>query len=324
MKMNYRKFVAFCFFVLAPSIITKAQEEKDLYKSFERAQGSRLFIRLIGGNAFWGPGSFTGVNRTPDGKFQTSKQHFGEGRRVGIGLGCVLGANLNLGINVMLHKGNKLTLAESMENEFDTIGIQYKRTTNSDVTTSYTHTILNFIPTITFKTISTSNYYLYTRVGPIVALPLELNTSNRAIYSSRAQNISPQAEYDYTNSQMTYYDGYYSKDATFGFQTALGVEVRITNNVRFFTELEASSLVLKPKRLVYTTYNYTSTTTQNLPLPAKQVASSSDSKPRHYFYEKSGSVKTVEMLDRTEIYTSQIKMPTNSLSLNAGIVVKLK
>ena len=310
--MSIKALFSYVVLVFLFAQIAAAQEDNN----------SKIFIKLVGGYAFLGPGSFSGTNTTRGSKFEESKQKFGQGVRGGIGFGYIINENINIGLDLIYHKGANLALTRNIENQRDSIGTQYIRTTNSDITTSYNYNILNIIPNITFKAISKPAYYVYNRIGVIIGLPLDLNTTYIGSTTSRTVNIPPTAQYDYTNSQSYNYDGNYSEDPALGFQAALGVQFIVSGRLRIFTELEASSLVLIPKELIYTTYTFTSTTTKNLPLPQAVVSNSTDKKLRNYYYQKNGQLITETKPDRVDIYTSRIRLPTNSLSLNAGVALR--
>jgi len=314
--MYFRKFAVSIFFLFM-AMATIAQD------SNPQENNSKIFVKIIGGYAFMGPGSYTESNRTSGGKFEENKNKFGEGYRVGAGVGFILNENINIGLDVVYHKGLDLDITQTIENQRDSIGNSYIRTTNQDITTTYTNTILNFIPNITFKAISKPTYYVYNRVGIIIALPLELGTTTKGFTSYQTKNTPIAPPYDYSNNYTYDYDGYYSQDPAFGFQAALGVQFILTEKLRFFTEIEASSLVLNPKELVYDPYVYTSTTVRTVPGPPATISSSVDERPRQYFYQKSGVLKTDNGTDQVTIYTSQKKIPANSLSLNIGLALRL-
>lgn len=302
--------------LLLASLFVKGQESPE----------SKFFVKVIGGYAFLAPGSLTTVNTFRQGMFEESRQKFGQGLRVGLGAGYILNDNINLGIDVIYHKGAKLDLTKTVDNQTDVFTptnstVEYLKITNVASSTIFNYNILNIVPHITFRAISKPNYHIYNRVGLIIGLPLKFNHIFHESSSVQIQNRKSPASYDITEFyDLTHY-GNFAKNPSIGFQAALGVQFRLTKNLRFLTEIEASSFVLTPHELVYATFENITTTVDNVAKKTVQV--SSDKRPRYIHYEKKGQTRTDENEKSVDMYQTRAKYTTNSLSLNLGFALRL-
>lgn len=301
--------------ILLSSFFAKGQETPD----------SKFFIKVVGGYAPIAPGSVATVNTYRQGMFEESGQRFGQGLRVGLGAGYILNENINLGIDVIYHKGAKLNRTITVDNQNHQFTptnstVLFDRITNLENTTSYDYTILNFVPHITFRAISKPKYHIYNRVGLIIGLPLKFDYTFQEESSVRIKNYWPPSIYDVTESYSLKHSGSYTKNPSIGFQAAVGVQFRITKNLRFLTEIEASSLVLTPHELALPSFVNITTTVDN---KEKKTAKVEDKKPRHHYYEKKGQARFETKENIVNHYQSRVRFTTNSLSLNLGFALRL-
>lgn len=294
---------------------------------------SKFFVKLIGGYSFIGPASFTGVNRTERtagpssilNEFATNKKKFGIGPKIGAGIGFIVNDKINMGLDVMYIKGIPLVITNYINKQNDTSGATIK-TTTTHIDVRYEYSLLNFVPHITFKAISTDKYYIYNRVGLIIALPLDLTFSYKGTNSVQTQTRSNTGVITANKIEDNSYDHYgnFSKNPTLGYQAALGVQFIVSDNLRFFVEVEASSIVLIPKEFLYEKWSVNTVTMTTLPAPASKITST-DSAIRHMHFQKKGQERTVvnPTTKTIDVYTTQTKMATNSLGVNIGLALRL-
>jgi hypothetical protein len=188
----------------------------------------------------------------------TLKNTFGSGLRVGGGIGLVINDFINLGID-----GEYVLGSQTTENYIVTVKTSYfneltntsREVINSIVNTElmYNYRILNIIPNITFKAISKPEYYIYNRLGLVIGIPSQLS------YTNTQNKISP----DDTGYETVFVNKYtydLEKNLGLGYQAALGIQFRISESLRGFSELVASNQQIKSDKSTLSDAQYKSYT----------------------------------------------------------------
>lgn len=211
--------------------------------------GSKWFVRVYGSYGLpmassFRPGDFTSSSSTSTGARPTStttykinRKGLGQGWRVGAGVGYIVNEVINLGIDVDQYWSGGL----SAISELGSSG----RGTITYSSTTYTAEMLTLTPNITFKAISKPGFYIYNRLGVSVGIRNELTQMQRdstvtsSLVSGRYENL-------YENTYQ------YEGGLPIGFLASLGVQVYITNNIRFFAEVQVISIANSPKKRILT------------------------------------------------------------------------
>jgi hypothetical protein len=271
--------------------LSRPQSERQSGKALAE---NKFYAKVYGFYGLLAPGGFRGQGigaQNLDQRFTgstnnyTTKNSFGTGLRAGAGVGVVLNDFINVGIDGEYVLGNTATESYTRQNA-DTQDPQ-------NYTLDYSYTIINIIPNITFKAVSKPEYYIYNRIGLVVGIPTNLEFTS-LIVENQAGNGFPQV---YTEKRTFELE----KKIGLGYQAALGIQFRISDNLRGFAEIVSSGLQIKTDAQTFKE-GYYSVLDQN-GQNGEQIPLNPDPSQR----EKDGLNMT---------------MPVNSLGLGVGLVFR--
>jgi opacity protein-like surface antigen len=210
---------------------------------------SKFYVKAYGGYGLLTPGSFQLTNVTvinAQTTFEVVSPGLGAGFHFGGGVGIILSDFLNLGID-----GDYLSNKDLNGSSKGTAATGDFKVYSTKITSS----ILSIVPNITFKAISTETYYIYTRIGILIAVSTK--SAKSIIDSNYQQSLNPIPYYStHTTTEYSYGVGA-------GVQVAVGIQFGITENLRGFGELVGYYLPISPNSStdVSTTYTYGSPNT---------------------------------------------------------------
>jgi len=192
-------------------------------------QGSPMYLKVYGGYGLLHPGGTKGRSSTAPSIdttfYNTGKKAFGDGIRMGVGIGFIVSDFINLGVDGEYLSGAKMMVPVSRK--YDKISIE------SNTITKYHFT--SIIPNITLKAVSNSSYYIYNRTGVIIAFPPKITEE----YSySNDSTIGTNFNDPYRHIQ-THYFAQYEMKLGLGFQSCFGVQVKILDQLRMLFEIAA-------------------------------------------------------------------------------------
>ncbi|MBS1975245.1 MAG: hypothetical protein JST13_12915, partial [Bacteroidetes bacterium] len=257
-----------------------------------------FFIKLYGGYGLLTPGSYRGNSTKQDYEnFSSGKLGAGAGLHYGAGLGLVVNDFLNIGVDAELLSG-KLHSSTSSRNTY----------TNSHFQQTVSYSVTSIIPNITFKALSKPGYYIYTRVGLIIAVSTKIEFANfDSSYSTGSGAVT------LINGDENYY---FKVNA--GIQTSVGAQFNITDKLKGFGEITGYILPASPthSKQQYTTTSYGPT-----------FSSYSTVTSYNYTYKRYGSYAPVSTLNSTggaDISANQpsITQDINYIGVNIGIVFR--
>jgi hypothetical protein len=260
----------------------------------------KFYIKGYGGYGILTPGSYKGNSPQSDYEnFATGNLGAGAGVHFGGGVGYVINDFLNVGVDAEYMNG-KLHSSTSADNA----------NTYSFFSQKIDYSLTSIIPNITFKALSRPNYYVYTRVGIIIAASTKIEFTN---YDSSIEHGN-----GFVN--ITSGDEKYAFHIELGIQTAVGVQFGITERLRSFTELVANILPASPisSTQEYVNSNYfktsTSTTTPNV-----------TEFNYTYTYKKSGSYEPATSNGGYDITKNlpSITQNINYIGVNIGVAFRL-
>jgi hypothetical protein len=239
-------------FLLTSFLATAQTTNKTVVKQ------SKFYVKVYGGYGLLTPGSFRLTNLTGvsgQTTFEVLNPGLGAGIHFGGGIGIILSDFLNLGIDGDYLSGKEL-------NATSTITVNPNFATR---TTKITSSVLSIIPNITFKAISTESYYIYTRIGILIAVSTK--SASSVLDSSYVQGNIP---YPYNS---THANTEYSYGVNAGVQVAVGIQFGITDNLRGFGELVGFYLPISPTSSteLSTQYSYNSPNTPPAVTPVQQT-----------------------------------------------------
>ena len=216
-----------------------------------KAAESPLYVKLYGFYGLLTPGSQITSSSTSNSSgastaFKTNKRGLGAGPRAGIGIGVIVSDFINLGLDADMLFGTAITT----ENTYK--GSNYIYTNKSSTTLK----VLSITPNITFKALSRPSYYIYNRLGIVIGSVLDYKTVQN---SNNIPNAGPATIGESTTE-------YTKNSLAVGYQAALGIQFRLSQNLRGFAEVVAYNQSFKPRELrnnqlstksgITTTYGY--------------------------------------------------------------------
>ncbi len=286
--MNIKRVSLLCSLLLT-ALIIQAQTE---------TSSSTFYIKAYGGYGFIQPGSYklvsTDNNSTSGnttGNTSLSNQGLGSGIRFGGGVGVIASDFLNIGADVEYLSGTTLN---SHSNYTSTTGY------NSFISTSISYTSLSITPHVIFKALSKPDYLIYNKLGILLNLPMDLKKTQ---YDSSFNTVV-------SSTYTSHINGTYKIGLTVGLNVALGVQVRLTDQLRAYGEIFGNYLVLSP-----TNYDETNAVVSN------GTPTTYDS---HVTFIKSGSTSYTTNGNSTS-YSTSVSGNTfnmNSIGLNIGVTFR--
>ena len=276
---------------------------------------SKMYLKVFGNYAFPTSASYRSTSYTSsvvnnDYTFNTVKDGLGMGLRAGIGVGLVLNDFINIGLDAENYFGP--TIKSSNLYYYDN---QAGLVTISNTSVDYQAKIVVVSPNITFKALSQPNFFIYNRLAIKVGVVTNVTEKTNSEYNERFIediNINPNPTDHITESKQ---DFEYQGGLPFGFSAALGFQVKLTDKIRFFTEVEYTYLTYNPKKKVMTKWINNDGTEVDLSAQDKiQVETE---------YMKSFTVKDGQTNVNAPNPQPTLHMPFSSIGLGIGLIYRL-
>jgi hypothetical protein len=173
--------------------------------------------------------------------------------RVGAVIYYIINDFINLGVdfdyfNSTISKTRDSTYY-SIQSGGSTIGVEY--TYKERYKISYDATLLTISPNITFKAISRPKWFIYNKVGAVITFrPNSLQKeSTNSSYSSGWQG-----NYRDSSAVMTKTYDWGIKNPSIGFMGGIGAQIRLTEKIRAYGELQFSHIVFVVRSRELTSY----------------------------------------------------------------------
>lgn len=282
---------------------------------------SKWFVRIQGSYGLAAPGAFRPYNSyvtypdstRPGGAHKTNRQGLGQGLRAGLGVGYILNDLINVGLDAEVYRSRRVS-----SNDVSGTRHSSASATHLETRTGYAAldaSMITMTPSITFKAITKSAFYLYGRLGVSAALTrvrgVDVETSDTKILrtGSAAATIIPVNTRDET---VAYYQ--YKGGMAFGYLAALGVQMKLSDRIRFFSELQANSITYSPRKKILT--KYLSNGVDLLQDPAFPK------RRRETEYLKSFTRTYAPNADQSPEKATKLAMPFASINLNAGLAFR--
>ena len=185
--------------------------------------------------------------------YSAPRRGLGEGLRVGAGLSYVLNDFINIGLDIDYFKSTIRKIRDSSFNQLYTTGTIAEYSYSERYTISYDATLLTFTPNITLKAISRPKWFLYNKIGAVITI-----RPNSIEHDTRRSNATTSWQGGFKKDSAGYTDTRYEwgiKNPSLGFSGALGAQVKITEKIRVFGEVQFSHIVFVVNRRKTTNYN---------------------------------------------------------------------
>ena len=187
-----------------------------------------------------------------DVSYKAVKRGLGEGFRIGGGISYVLNDFINVGLDVDYFKSTIKKVRDSSFSQTFSTGPVAATSYNERFTISYDATLITLTPNITLKAISRPKWFIYNKIGAIFTFrPNSIEHDTRESTSSMNWQGFKK---DSSGYQDTRYE-WVIKNPSFGFSGALGAQIKITEKIRVFSEIQFSHIVFVVSRRMTTNYN---------------------------------------------------------------------
>lgn len=189
------------------------------------------------------------VNTNPESKsvkYQATKRGLGQGWRIGTGMSYVLNDFLNIGLDVDFFQS---TISRNRDSSYYRVGSSSASMVTEQIyderrTTSYKTTLLTFVPNISFKAISRPRFFIYNKVGAVLTFrPNSLQVET--VSGNRRQGWQGFYQDSLFTSQTRYDWGI--RNPSFGFMGAVGTQIKTSERIRCFAELQFSHILFRVK-----------------------------------------------------------------------------
>ncbi len=233
---------------------------------------SRFYLSIHGGYAFslgstfkFYPDNVSSVSvkqldNTPEVKqinYKEDSKGLGDGFRAGVGISYIINDFINVGIDLDYFKSSISKIkdsdfysAQSMNGIIDEVNY------NEQYKISYTTSLLSFSPNITFKAIARPKFFIYNKLGAIVIFrPSSIQRESiNGDYKLGWQGFYRDSS---STSQKVYDWGI--RNPAFGFMGGIGGQVKITERVRAYAEIQFTHIIFKVENRLLTDFKMNGT-----------------------------------------------------------------
>jgi hypothetical protein len=285
---------------------------------------SKLYIKIYGSYGLASPGSYRsfdehnidnkvgypvlsgGVSTTQTGtnvRYQHTSGGLGQGFRLGGGIGLVMSDFINLGIDADYYSSGQI----------NALSFAYLEQGNTFITSSnITASMITILPNITFKALSKPSFYIYMRLGIGVGIP----TVKQDVVTT--YNGAPIISQNFT----------FKGSLASGYLVSLGVQKRLTPQLRAFAEAQFINFSYSPKERSTTAWLEGATIGNDggedkVTIPPKSVLAdkSTSEKEIQYYDDYSADINTQQQLDKPT-KSVLLTMPIASLGLQIGLAYR--
>jgi hypothetical protein len=212
--------------------------------------------------------------------YHAPKKGLGEGFRAGIGLSYILNDFINVGLDIDYFRSTIRKIKDSSFHQVISSGPVSEYNYNERYTISYDATLITFTHNLTFKAISRPKWFLYNRVGAVINFrPNSIQNETQSIKSF--MNWQGFIKDSTATNKRRYEWGI--KNPSFGFMGSIGVQLKITERIRAYTEVQFSHIVFVVTRRSLTSYSVDGKEMVNtLPVSEREVAFKTDFRSEEY------------------------------------------
>jgi hypothetical protein len=276
---------------------------------------SKIFVKVYGNYALPTSGSYRNTSYTSsvvnnNYTFNTVKDGLGMGVRAGVGVGMVLNDFINVGLDAENYFGP--AIKSSNLYYYDN---QAGLVTIDNTSVDYQAKIVMIGPNITFKALSQPNFFIYNRLTIKVGVATKVTENTNNEYNERYiddVNVNPNPTDHITTFKQNFE---YQGGIPFGFSAALGFQIKLTDKIRFFTEVEFTQLTYNPKKKVMTLWvNSDGTTVDLSTLDKIQVETE---------YKKNYTILDGQTDTNAPQPQPTLRMPFSSIGLGIGLIYRM-
>ena len=212
-----------------------------------------------------------GGTPSKDVTYRAQTRGLGEGFRFGGGLSYVVNDFINIGVDLDYFQSSISRTRDSSMEQSQAIsgGGMATSSYRQSTTISYSARLLTIAPNITFKAISRPKFFIYNKIGAVVVL--RPNAIQHEVEHDQYSTSSAGVSKDSSSSTASRYDWGIHGPA-WGFMGAIGAQVKLTERVRAFAELQFTHVLYVIKNRVTTNYDVNGQEMVNtLPLSQREI-----------------------------------------------------
>ena len=243
-------------------------------------------------------------------QYKAPTRGLGQGLRVGAGISYIINDFINIGLDIdyfssIISKNRDSSFYQLMPGGMQGSEYSYKER----VTTSYDATLLTFSPNITFKAVSRPRFFIYNKVGLVVTVrPNSLQKEKTSqVFSKGWQGFFMDST---SQSEKTYEWGI--RNPSIGFMGGIGAQVRITEKIRAFAELQFSHIVFVVRARTLTSYT----------VDGQELVSSLPVSDKELKFERNLSSDQVISNPDQPMRTIIQRIPITYVGMQAGIALR--
>ncbi len=316
-------FVAFCCFPALSQQAYPIQAIPDT--AFHIRTESRFSVNVHGGYALALGSTFAfypdnisrihveEMNNTVTSKtteYKAMSKGLGEGFRVGAGFSYIVNDFLNVGLDVDYFRSTIRKVKDSSNHNIKTTGAGSDRLYDLQNTISYDAILVTFTPNVTFKAISKPKWFIYNKIGAVFVIrpnSIQHNIDDVSVKTTKSGTVKDSS----SHSDLRYEWGI--RNPSFGFMGGVGIQVRVMENLRIFSELQFSHVVFQIRNRIVTDYQVNGKDMMaTLPLSEKEVYYKND-------YQTTGTVPNPNQPGQAATQ----RLPITYVGLQLGVVYRL-
>jgi hypothetical protein len=167
----------------------------------------------------------------------------GDGFRLGGGISYIINDFINIGLDFEYFRSTISKIKDSSYTHTDETsgGIDYLYNGQSKIT--YYESFYTFTPHIIFKAISHPNFYIYNKIGAIIAVkPYNHQKEDQYITTQRPGSGLPDSTHNINKLYTLKLN-----NPSFGFMGGIGIQVRVHGKILVFGEAQFSHILFEPK-----------------------------------------------------------------------------
>jgi hypothetical protein len=232
---------------------------------------------------------------------KTNNKGLGKGPSIGIGVGYIVNDFLSIGLDLDKYSGSIETSETSSSNGGGSIN-------NNTWTMESDMFVLT--PNVTFKAIAQPKFFIYNRIGLAVGIVNKLSEKAKYEFIDNTNN-----QFSYTSTEHEYEGG-----KPLGFRSALGIQFKLSDKIRAYSEVQFSHITYSPKKKVMKGGEILDVN-QTKPQPIKLEDLKTIIKDTEYVDEITTKWNDPVNNDAPSQET-KFRIPFTSLSLGVGLVYK--
>jgi hypothetical protein len=185
--------------------------------------------------------------------YKAPTKGLGEGFRIGGGISYVLNDFINVGLDIDYFKSTISKTRDSSFSQTFSTGTVASNSYSERNIISYDATLLTFTPSVTLKAISRPKWFLYNRIGAVLTI-----RPNSIEHDTHQSDSKTNTQNGFSKDSASYTDTRYEwviKNPSIGFSGAIGAQIKITERIRVFSEIQFSHIVFVVSRRMTTNYD---------------------------------------------------------------------